>query len=129
MKSGLSQSKIAPREGPGVNCCFLDKPALLWTNSATSGAAICALMRARQRTSTSVWIRGPIEGRQSDSSAIAPDPRRGSAVCTGPSCEKKEKKKNIFKEIKIFSFFVFFFSLADLMLTLALTKALSHCKP
>jgi hypothetical protein len=22
MKSGLSQSKIAPREGPGVNCCF-----------------------------------------------------------------------------------------------------------
>src|SRR5215831_11199859 len=50
------------------------------------------------------------------------DPRRGSAVCTGPSCEKKEKKKNIFKEIKLFSFFVFFFSLADLMLTLALTK-------
>ena len=27
-----------------VNCCFLDKPALLWTNSATSSAAICALM-------------------------------------------------------------------------------------
>jgi hypothetical protein len=47
MKSGLSQSKIAPREGPGVNCCFLDKPALLWTNSATSGAAICALMSTR----------------------------------------------------------------------------------
>ena len=22
MKSGLLQSKIAPREGPGVNCCF-----------------------------------------------------------------------------------------------------------
>ena len=22
MKSGLSQLKIAPREGPGVNCCF-----------------------------------------------------------------------------------------------------------
>ena len=32
MKSGLSQSKIAPREGPGVNCVFLDKHALFWTN-------------------------------------------------------------------------------------------------
>src|SRR5262245_56567151 len=32
MKSGLSQSKIAPREGPGVNCPFLDKHALFWTN-------------------------------------------------------------------------------------------------
>src|SRR5262245_37718909 len=30
-----------------VNCCFLDKPALLCTNSATSSAAICALMRTR----------------------------------------------------------------------------------
>src|SRR5262249_17735693 len=30
-----------------VNCCFLDKPALLWTNLATTGAAICALMSTR----------------------------------------------------------------------------------
>src|SRR5262245_53398759 len=30
-----------------VNCCFLDNAALFWTNSATSGAAICALMSAR----------------------------------------------------------------------------------
>src|SRR5262245_47585491 len=47
MKSGLSQSKIAPREGPGVNCCFLDKHALVWTNSAASGVTICALMTTR----------------------------------------------------------------------------------
>src|SRR6516225_7869593 len=32
MKSGLSQSKIAPR-GPWVNSCFLDKHALFWTLS------------------------------------------------------------------------------------------------
>src|SRR5262245_32597328 len=25
-----------------VNCCFLNKPELFWTNSATSSAAICA---------------------------------------------------------------------------------------
>jgi len=30
-----------------VNCCFLDKPEIFWTNSATSGAAICALMSMR----------------------------------------------------------------------------------
>jgi hypothetical protein len=32
-----------------VNCCFLNKPALFWTNSETSGAAICALMSTRPR--------------------------------------------------------------------------------
>src|SRR5262249_46716550 len=53
MKSGLSQWKIAPREGPGVNCVFLDKHALFWTNSATSSAAICALMRTRAKSAVS----------------------------------------------------------------------------
>jgi hypothetical protein len=31
-----------------VNYDFLDKPALFWTNSATSGASICALMSTRR---------------------------------------------------------------------------------
>src|SRR5215831_7099709 len=40
VRASLSQSNP-------VNCCFLNRPALFWTNSATSGAAICPLMSTR----------------------------------------------------------------------------------
>src|SRR5262249_4926260 len=59
-----------------------------------------------------------------DSDAIPPSRQRGSAVWGGTSFRKK---KNILKEIKIFSFSVFFFSLADLMLTSTAAEALNHC--
>jgi len=41
---------------------------------------------------------------------------------------KQKKKIKHFQRDKDIFFFCFFFSLADLMLTAALGKALSHCK-
>src|SRR5215510_583712 len=47
MKSGLSQSKIAPREGPGVNYCFFGQTCAFLDKLSDKQRAICALMSTR----------------------------------------------------------------------------------